>query len=304
MRLYAGVDGGQTTTQAVIGDERGAILGRGQGGPANHVDEPGAEDRLRAAVAGALTQALRGAALPSATLFEGVHVALTGEVDALRSGAVREVVRSARLTVAHDAPAAWMGAFAGEPGVVVVAGTGSVAYGRNADGDEARVGGWGYLFGDRGSAFWLAAEALRRGLEVDDRGRATPLAGAALEHFRVRRLAEVPAAFYRRRLTRERLASFAPVVNEMARGGDVGAGALVTEAAHALTELAFVALERLSIRRGEVAVVGGLGGDPLIRAGMARELEVRGARLREPAADPVMGAFWLALGSSVGADGG
>jgi len=302
VRLYAGVDGGQTATQAVIGDDSGVILGRGEGGPANHVDEPGAHERLRRAVGDALRGALRSAGIPSATLLESVHVALTGEVEPRRTAAVGEIVRAMRLTVGHDAPAAWMGAFAGAPGVVVIAGTGSVSYGRNGEGRDVRVGGWGYLFGDRGSAFWLAAEAIRRALDVHDRGRESALGDAARHHFGVGALTEIPAAFYGRALSRDRLASFAPLVTAMARDGDVAAEGLVAEAGHALAELAGVALDRLDMRAGLVAAVGGMASDALVRAAMQRELSLRGAEMREPQAEPVVGALWLARAESPGAD--
>ncbi|TAM59351.1 hypothetical protein EPN52_08055 [bacterium] len=300
MKLYAGVDGGQTATQAVVGDERGTVLGRGGGGPANHVDEPGAQERLRSAVDDAVRAALRAAGLPSATLFKGAHVALTGEVEEQRVAVVGSVVRAERLTVGHDAPAAWMGAFGGAPGVAVIAGTGSVAFGCNAAGDEVRVGGWGYLFGDRGSAFWIAAEAIRRALDSADRGRDSALGEAACRHFGVERPAQIPAAFYRRALARDTLAGFAPVVTALALQGEVAAISLVEEAGRALAELALVALERLGLRRGEVAVVGGAAVDPLLRRAMARELTLQGVTLREPLAEPVIGALWLAGGRGGG----
>ncbi|TAM91338.1 hypothetical protein EPN42_04075 [bacterium] len=294
MKLFVGVDGGQTATQAVVGDEHGAVLGRGESGPANHVDEPGAEERLRSAVEEAVRGALHSAGLASTTLLAGAHVALTGEIEERRTAAVESVVHAERLTVGHDAPAAWMGAFAGAPGVAVIAGTGSVAFGRNAQGEEVRVGGWGYLFGDRGSAFWLAAEAIRRALDVLDRGRETPLGEAARRHFGVARLPEVPAAFYRRSISRSDLAGFARVIAAMAAQGDVAAAGLVEEAGRALAELALVALDRLALRRGGVVLVGGAAGDPLLRRVTAHELVLRGATMREPLAEPVVGALWLA----------
>ncbi|TAM73488.1 hypothetical protein EPN44_13915 [bacterium] len=301
MKLFVGVDGGQTATQAVVGDEHGTVLGRGESGPANHVDEPGADERLRVAVEKAVRGALYNAGLASATLFAGAHVALTGEIEERRTAAVGRAVRAERLTVGHDAQAAWMGAFAGAPGIAVIAGTGSVAFGRNARGEEVRVGGWGYLFGDRGSAFWLAAEAIRRALDILDRGRETPLGEAARRHFDVGRLPEIPAAFYRRNLSRDAVAGFARVVTAMAAQGDVEAVGLVEEAGRTLAELALVALDRLGLRRGEVALVGGASADPLLRRATGRELGLRGATMREPLAEPVVGALWLA---GTGQEGG
>ncbi len=77
----------------------------------------------------------------------------------------------AAAQIVPDMVNAWAGAFAGEPGVIVVAGTGSIAYGRNSRGEEARAGGWGPTYGDEGSAFRLGIGALRLLSQWADRGQ-------------------------------------------------------------------------------------------------------------------------------------
>lgn len=79
--------------------------------------------------------------------------------------------RKSRVRVEPDYSAAWAGAFGGKPGIIVISGTGSIAYGRNAAGDEARAGGWGPLFGDEGSAYWIGRQTLSLLAHDDDQGR-------------------------------------------------------------------------------------------------------------------------------------
>ena len=78
-----------------------------------------------------------------------------------KAGLLAELIGAERLVVTHDARIAWAGATEGEPGLVVIAGTGSIAYGENAQGESARAGGWGYIYGDEGGGFDIARQALR-----------------------------------------------------------------------------------------------------------------------------------------------
>ena len=181
MRYVAGIDGGQSSTTAVVLDEKGAVRGRGTAGPADHVDEPPGSRKFADACTTALAGALAAAGLPRDTRFAAVHAGLSGydeRFDGARPDLAADVVR-----VEHDAPVALAGAVQTLPAVVVIAGTGSVAYGKTADGLSVRTGGWGYLFGDAGSAFAVARDALAHAMGEDDRGARSPLGDAALAYF-------------------------------------------------------------------------------------------------------------------------
>jgi glucosamine kinase len=205
----AGIDGGQSTTVAAIGDERGRIVGRGSAGPADEVGAGPDSSRLRDALAGALDAARRDARLPEATRYHTIVAGISGYAGCVRGMA--PALPTERLTLLHDAPIAHAGALYGEPGIVVIAGTGSFVYGR-APGVAWTAGGWGYLFGDEGSAFWLAREALATLMRWEDDGTPHVDEGhAACDFFGLPSIREVARATYAGEIERAALAGFAPV---------------------------------------------------------------------------------------------
>ena len=165
MKLFLGVDGGQSSTTALIGDENGRVLGVGRAGPCNHAGAAEGRSKfvhaLGACVQDALAQAseaIRKAtpdvseATADATRFECACLGFSGGPED-KEKLAREIVDAKQYAFTHDALIALSGAAAGGPGVVTIAGTGSIAFGRNSVGRTARAGGWGYTFGDDGGAF-------------------------------------------------------------------------------------------------------------------------------------------------------
>ncbi|MGA8097021.1 MAG: BadF/BadG/BcrA/BcrD ATPase family protein, partial [Candidatus Cybelea sp.] len=210
MRLFAGIDGGQSSTVAVVADEAGQILGRGAAGPADEIGASKDSTGLRDALQGALAQACRSARLPVETKFDAIVAGVSG-YDGRVYGRSPELP-SERAVLMHDTPIAHAGALGGRSGVVVIAGTGSVVYGRNDEGWSCTIGGWGFLFGDEGSAFAIARDALAllmRAQDEDDPSFAAATR-AACEFFAMPSLRALVHAFYKGELTRDRLASFAP----------------------------------------------------------------------------------------------
>lgn len=238
--LFLGIDGGQSHTEAVVADARGTILGCGRGGPSNHADEPGGRERLRLAVTDSVSEALRAAAMPrlSEINFMSVHCAMTGGAD-FKEEVIRSLVHSRHLAVDHDAPAALAGATACQPGIIVMAGTGSAAYGENAKGSCARAGGWGYLFGDEGGGFGIALQAVRRATQVQDGlSDTTPLLRLALEYFKVNDLRYLIHDIYSGQLKRDHFAAFAQAVQSAALSGVVEARRIIQEGTASLAALA------------------------------------------------------------------
>ena len=297
MKLVAGIDGGQSHTTAVVVDQDGVVRGRGRGGPADHVDEPPGSRKFADASNDALMRALDAAGLPRATRFEAVHAGLSG-YDAHFDGAQPQFAAPV-VRVQHDAPVALAGAVHARPAVVVIAGTGSVAYGEAADGTSVRVGGWGFLFGDEGSAFAVARDGLAYAMAEEDRGARSPLGEAALSYFDRRNLRDLATAALLGRISRAELAGFARLVHDAARLGDAGASAIVGEAASALAALAATALARLDLGARDVPVAFA-GGAFVNEAFFARarerlaELAPR-ARAVTPRYDPAIGAALLAF---------
>ncbi|MDQ6931614.1 MAG: hypothetical protein M3160_00395 [Candidatus Eremiobacteraeota bacterium] len=295
MKLYAGIDGGQSSTVAVVGDESGKILGKGDCGPCDHVDEPLDSSRLHDALNGALERAAENANLDADVQYCAIVAGISGLSDGTPSPTVSLPAREVRLM--HDAPIAWEGAFGGEAGIVVIAGTGSVAYGRQSDGRAVTVGGWGYLFGDEGSAFAIARRALSIAMRDSDAGRHSTLRSVALEFFGRPSLRAIAHNFYVRAITRSQLARFAEPVADAAARGDAAAQNIVAEAMHALALLASEACEALQcVPNPAVAFTGGLMQRSELRRSAQERLNsvLPGARSVPPRFEPAVGALLLA----------
>ncbi len=209
MTLVAGIDGGQSSTVAVIGDESGRILGRGVAGPADEVGTGRDSTRLRDALQGALAGALRAAKLPSESRFDAIVAGISG-YDGRVYGRPADLP-SAHGSLVHDTLIAHAAALGGAAGVIVIAGTGSVVYGTAESGWSCTLGGWGYLFGDEGSAFAIVRDALARMMRAQDEGDASldEESRAVCEYFGLPSLRRLVHALYKGELSRDRVASFA-----------------------------------------------------------------------------------------------
>jgi N-acetylglucosamine kinase-like BadF-type ATPase len=301
VKLYAGVDGGQSSTVAAIGDgER--ELARAAGPPADLVGLP--RDAARQAgvigttVAAALARAGLDPALRLAGLVAGISGFDRGESPEPDLGACAE-----RFAVVHDAEIAHAGALGGAAGIVAIAGTGSVALGTASPGNAfVRAGGWGFFFGDEGSALWIARTALRAAMDREDRGHAGALATCALAFFAgggsdIHSLRSIQHAFAHGELTRPTLAAFASEVLALAERGDPDAGSVRAAAYDALAQLVATVDARLAPAAGRrISYAGGLFLNAPFAAGFrgAVERRVPGAVVASPAGDAAAGALALA----------
>ena len=294
--LYAGVDGGQSSTVAVVGDAT-HIVGRGVGPPADLVGEARDSTRQREAIESAIRHALAAAQLPRDTRLFAIVAGITG-FDPGVSVAPDLGAISDNAVVVHDTTVAHAGALGGEPGIVVIAGTGSVALG-NDDTSEAyqRAGGWGYFFGDEGSALWIARTALARAMLREDRGETSQIGVRANAFFGALSLRQIQHAFAHGDLTRPALASFAAETLALAGSGDADASAVRDAAASALATLAATvdgSLAKRTTRR--ISYAGGLFADAEFTS--LFEVHVRasipGAVVGAPLNDAPTGALTLA----------
>ena len=299
MQIVLGVDGGQSHTEAVVADLEGHVLGRGRGGPSNHVEAPGGRERLRKAVVDSVGAALAGASLGplAGTRFVAAHFAMTGEAD-FKHDIIASVVETDRLDVAHDTPAALAGATGGAPGIAIIAGTGSVAFGESADGHVARSAGFGYLFGDEGSGFGVARDALRAAMTAVDRGeRMSPLMEQLAVRFDVRDLRDMPMRFYNHHVSRDEVAAAARDVLEAADAGDPLAAAVVRDGIAALVAMVVNVATKLAMTAPDVRMVGGMFRHVPYRMAFERAVRVAipGAHAALPLLGPAEGAVMLAL---------
>lgn len=302
----AGVDGGGTRTRAAVTRGDLTVLGRGEAGPSNVSSAPVAD--AAAAVRAAVEAAAAAAGVDVASISR-IAVGLAGaESDATRAKAQRalaEAFGGDRVLLTTDARIALAGA-ADDPvegaAVVVIAGTGAIAFGRDGAGAHARAGGFGWLIGDEGSGAWIA----RRGLaaaarELDGRGRPTAIGAMLFETSGIRTAADLVAAVQRPGATPGDLAAFVPAVLRAARRGDAVALGILAEAADELALAAGSVIGQLGLAAAEfpVAASGGVfvGAAELLldrfAAGVARVAPR--ARVSMAERPPEIGAIRLAL---------
>lgn len=289
MKLFLGVDGGQSGTTALIGEESGRVIATGHAGPCNHVGKAEGRARFLAAIEGSLESAgHRG------SRFEAACFGFSGGPED-KAALTRELVPADEYLITDDAHIALAGATAGGSGVVVIAGTGSIALGRNAGGRTARAGGWGYIFGDEGSAFDIVRQALRAALRCEEGwGPKTAIMDALLEKSGARDANDLLHRFYSDDWPRERVAALAPLVDEVARAGDTVASDIVHAAAQSLATLAGAVRAQL-FAPGEIVSVCYAGGVfqsamALSRFRLLVELD-GGTRVAPPRYRPAMGAL-------------
>ncbi|HEX5229619.1 MAG TPA: BadF/BadG/BcrA/BcrD ATPase family protein [Bryobacteraceae bacterium] len=285
-QYFLGVDGGQSSTTAVIGDEAGRVVGTGQGGPCNDL-----VPAIRASVGEACARA--GLRLET-TRFSAVCLGLSGGT-ADKEPVVREILRVDRMLLTDDATIALTGATCGEPGIVVIAGTGSIAYGRNPEGRTMRAGGWGYVFGDEGGAFWIARQAIRIALrEEEGWGEPSSLRGRLLDATGAASMNDLMHRCYAPEFPKSRVAALAVLVDAAAEDGVAVARDILEDAARELVRLATAVRGQL-FTPPEPAVVAWWGGvfrSPIVLARFRHILEAEAGVLVKPRMhEPAIGAL-------------
>ncbi|MCY1684634.1 N-acetylglucosamine kinase [Kocuria sp. SL71] len=200
---------------------------------------------------------------------------------------------AARFRIVHDTRLLLAAAGADE-GIALIAGTGSVAWGRTVEGSEARRGGWGYLLGDEGSSFWVGRAAVRRALRRADADEpADELDRAVLEARGLAQRSELIADFHDR-FERTAWAGLATHVDRCASAGHLGARELLEAAAGHLIEMAAGVAEQLSLT-GPIVLGGGLGSSSILVEALAERAAAAGLSAPEPLrVPPVHGTLRLA----------
>jgi N-acetylglucosamine kinase-like BadF-type ATPase len=295
MGFFLGVDGGQSSTTAVIGDETGRVLGSGSGGPCNHVEGPEGRPKFISAIGGCVGAACREADLdPANVVFEAACAGFSGG-PADKRDLLASIVRATALDVTTDAVIALSGATAGAPGIITIAGTGSISYGRNGAQKFARAGGWGYIFGDEGGGFDITRQALRAILKHEEGwGPPTHLHELLLAETRSANANELLHRFYTTDYPRPKVASLSKLVDRAAVEGDTVARNIMLNAAQQLATSTSAVRSQLFPQREEacVAYIGGVFKSDLVleRFRMLVELE-DGNRVMRPQHAPAAGAL-------------
>lgn len=302
MSYFIGVDGGGSKTAAVCVDEAGEVLGEGRSGPSNHLrvglDEAGGN--LRSAIRQAAETA--GAALAD-VLF--AYCGIAGSDHPGRRGGMVEALLPLfpknNFTIDSDTRIALTGAIGFGMGIVVISGTGSVAFGRNTRGEETRAGGWGPTIGDEGSGYSIG----RRGLAAivrayDGRGPKTVMTDLLCNAYAKCQPEDLPYFVYAPTTRADDIALYCRMVIEAARQGDAVACSIFESEGYELGKTVVAVARKLGLTQeaAPISYIGGAfhAGELLLRP-MAEVVRaaVPKATLQPPLDSPVIGAARMAM---------
>ncbi len=299
-----GIDGGGTNARLRVEDLGGRQLFYGEGGSTNIRSNP--REQVLVNLAGLFSRAYDEAGLDPSGCLAGFAGSAGVDRPADRAGfadLVRQALAApsvtARIEVGNDAEPALAGAIGDVEGILLIAGTGSIAYGRTRGGADARAGGWGHLLGDEGSAFWIAFEALKRGMRSKEgRDLESGLLAAGLGFFGLALPGDLVPFVYDG-IDKTNIARFARVVGTLRDHGDPLAIDIFRQAAHELAALVFSVDSRVGSQliKKRLALRGGLiEGDAVLRSAVTAELEGRmeGLEIINPIADGAAGACLIA----------
>ena len=299
MKVILAIDGGGSRTRCFAFDENANALGSGESGPANHllVD--------RSTVAASIRNAI-GAALEVANKSPGnVSLVAAGLAGVDYDGSGKSEMRELFLALGYrdilvegDMVMAHAGALAGEPGVLALAGTGSSVLGIGPKGDRVKIGGWGPLYGDEGSAYRIGQAALRAAArDFDGRGPKTGLTQAIVDELGLRSFRESVEAIYVKRLEPREIAQLSKTANEIAETDDQVARKILESAGSELAECVAAAVVQIGgSERMKVSYEGSvITSCKLMRDSFCKYLgsQLPSVTVIAPRFSPVIGAYLL-----------
>lgn len=259
MAYVIGIDGGGSTVRAVVVNQELTIFGQSRGPSANPnvVGQAAAAQTIQASI----VDVLKVAGL-SRDQVEGVGIGVAGaaQYQSWLHQSVIEVMPDTQVVVSTDYEIALVGAHGRRQGALVLAGTGSLAYAINAEGQSALAGGWGYLLGDEGGGYWLGLQALRSTVRMADRrGQETSLAQVVYNMLHIAQPREITKWLYHSDLLRvKEVAALAPLVLAHAENGDRVAREIVGLAAEELALATEAVLLQLEAQNLPIAFTGSL----------------------------------------------
>jgi glucosamine kinase len=295
--IFLGIDGGGTQTTCVVGDEH-SVLATATAGPSNvvRVGEARARESLHQVIRAACLAAPADPRSIARTCI-GVAGGARPEIAAAVERLLTEIV-SGPIEVVGDMVVALRAAFGSGPGVIVIAGTGSIAYGRERAGKTARAGGWGFAISDEGSGHWIGRSAITAALAAKDEGKEPKLLRQITDDWRLSSLddlvrtanASPPPDF----------STLFPTVLATADAGDAVARAVLAQAGAELARLAKLVINRLFDEEASSIPVAMSGGvfrqSALVRQAFYNSLraDYSTASVNSILAEPVIGALELA----------
>ncbi len=279
-----GLDGGGTKTVLAIANRTGTLRQVIAGAGINPFDNAAWQTEL--------TKILRRVLIPPDQMaFSSFGMPGYGESDTVSKAQLLAAQGWAgeRCEVQNDVAVAFTGALAGEPGVLVLAGTGSMAWAKNAE-SVARVGGWGEGFGDEGSAHWIGLQALQKlSWSIDGRLEDHEFQSGLLERIGIQD-SELISWFYNLEHPRPKIAALAKTVDAVAELGNPTARNILLEAAQHLTQLGLAAQRKIKLEPAYFSCAGSVFQSKTLRETVKQSLEMSGTWL-EPRGSPLAGAL-------------
>ncbi|MFD0590427.1 N-acetylglucosamine kinase [Paenibacillus sp. GCM10027627] len=300
MRYVAGLDGGGTKTAVTVADENGGVLHTFTVGPLNYNGQD--ETSVRAALSEAcavIDGALAGGLAACAAICVGAAGISNPVVGGLLTDGMRSGGFGGELVLGGDHETALCGAHSGLYGAILIAGTGSIAYGRHSSGMTKRVGGYGHLIDDEGSGYSIGRDLLAAVVRAaDGREPNTAITELVYDRLGLTSVPELIGYVYDKARSKKEIAALAPLLSEACEAGDRVAQRIVRKNADALAEMASSLVEQLDMRDGEIALLGSvLTENRQMRSTFIERVAWRQPLLRciEPKRDASYGAVLLAL---------
>jgi len=260
MEYFIGIDGGGSRSRLVAIDKSKKIIARAEGGSTNITSE--SYDGVFASIKNLLDDFCTdtGVSLKNCqSLYIGSAGASTGENASLLEKIFRDIGIKGKIKVTNDAELVLMAATGGEPGIILIAGTGSVGYAIDKEGITHRAGGWGHLIDDGGSGYRIGMDAIKAVLEEHDgRGDKTVLTGMVAEFFKQENPAQILSYIYGNTFHKSEIAKLAVLVEEAAGVGDTVATAIEAQAAKDLIALASALIHRAQLFAHTIVLSGGI----------------------------------------------
>jgi len=300
MSLVLGIDGGSTKTVCVLMDSTGQVLGRGEAGGSNYqsAGKEAAFDSIQLAIATAMESTEFGEVASISLGLAGV--ARPKDVQVAHSFIEHLGFKDAEIAVCHDALIALVGGLGHDVGIVALAGTGSMVYGRNQQGRTQRVGGWGHVLGDEGSAYYIAVRGMQAAMRgYDGRSQPTILQQSLRHYLRLINLEDLVEIIYQRGWGVREIAAIAPIVDRAAASGDEVALGIIEDAVQELALATQRVIQGLFSTVDVCVVTGGSvwDGESQMRARFAQTVTMLEpmAKVIPPQNEPAYGAALLAL---------
>lgn len=266
VKYVIGIDGGGTSTRAILASEAGVILGRASAGLSNF-NAAGIEG-LRTVLAEVVGRCWQDSGLDQGSA-DAAFLGIASVVNDAERQAVLNVAEANKLAhrigVDHDIRIALTGGLAGEAGIALIAGTGSSCYGRNDRGEAVQVGGYGSLADDVGSAYWVGLRALQQSVrQADGRLEETALKRVVFDFLGIDSIEHFLYRVHVVGIKRDEIARLCPQVVTLSQEGDSQALAIMQDAVDELGRMVSTAARRLGLKDPKVTLTGGLAtsGEP------------------------------------------